>query len=329
MTKKMKAVLFYSYGTPDVLQCKEVEKPSPKANEILLKIRAAAVTMGDCEMRSPEITSFTWFLARLYFGLRKPRIKTLGSYFAGEIVSVGSEVKSFKMGDQLFGISPTFGAHAEYICLSDKYALTKLPSHMSYEEAAPVGLGLDSLHFLKKAKIKKDDEVLINGAGGGIGTYAVQLARHFGATVTAVDGENKLEMLRSLGADKVIDYKKGDYTKSGTTYDIVFDVVGSLSHSRSLRLLNKKGRYISAIPLLSRVFPSLWVSLTSNRKMMTGLTNPHIEDLDFLKELIETGRLKTILDSNFELKAAADAHRYVEQGLKKGNVVISIKPNNK
>ena len=325
MKPKMKAILFYKYGTPEVLQYKEVEKPVPKANEILLKIRAAAVTMGDCEMRSPEITSLTWFMARLYFGLRKPRIKILGSYFAGDIQSVGADVKSFKMDDQLFGISATFGAHAEYICLSDKGALTKMPANMSYEEAAPVGLGLDSLHFLKKAKIKKGERVLINGAGGGIGTYAVQLARHYGAKVTAVDSKNKLEMLLSIGAEKVIDYMEGDFTEKGITYDIVFDVVGSLSHTRSLRLLNETGRYISAIPLLSRVFPSLWVSLTSKRKMMTGLMNPYIKDLIFLKNLIETGRLKTIIDSNYDLKAVADAHRYVEQGFKKGNVVISIK----
>jgi NADPH:quinone reductase-like Zn-dependent oxidoreductase len=325
MKPKMKAILFYKYGTPEVLQYKEVEKPVPKANEILLKIRAAAVTMGDCEMRSPEITSLTWFMARLYFGLRKPRIKILGSYFAGDIQSVGADVKSFKMDDQLFGISATFGAHAEYICLSDKGALTKMPANMSYEEAAPVGLGLDSLHFLKKAKIKKGERVLINGAGGGIGTYAVQLARHYGAKVTAVDSKNKLEMLLSIGAEKVIDYMEGDFTEKGITYDIVFDVVGSLSHTRSLRLLNETGRYISAIPLLSRVFPSLWVSLTSKRKMMTGLMNPYIKDLIFLKNLIETGQLKTIIDSNYDLKAVADAHRYVEQGFKKGNVVISIK----
>jgi NADPH:quinone reductase-like Zn-dependent oxidoreductase len=325
MKSKMKAVLFYRYGPPEVLQFKEVEKPVPKANETLLKIKAAAVTIGDCEMRRPEITSFTWFMARLYFGLRKPRIKTLGSYFAGEIVSVGSAVESFRVGDQLFGISPTFGAHAEYICLSDKYALSKLPATMSYEEAAPVGLGLDSLHFLKKANIKKGEEVLINGAGGGIGTYAVQLAKYFGGRVTAVDSKNKLEMLRSIGADEVIDYKEGDFTKNSVTYDVVFDVVGSLSHTRSLRLLKENGRYISAIPLLSRLFPNLWVSLTSNRKMMTGLTNPHIEDLDFLKELIEAGQLKTIIDSTFDLKEVVDAHRYVERALKKGNVVISLK----
>jgi len=321
---KMKAVLYYNYGPPEVLQHEEVKKPIPKANEILLKIRASAVTMGDCEMRSPKIPNLTWFMARLYFGLRKPRQRILGSYVAGEIESVGLDVKAFKKGEQVFGISPRFGAHAEYMCLSDKYALTKLPFNMTFGEAAPVGLGLDSLHFLKKTMVSKGDEVLINGAGGGIGTYAVQLARYFGASVTAVDSNNKLEMLRSIGADKVIDYKEGDFTKKGTTYDIVFDVVGTLSHTRSLRLLNKNGRYISAIPLLSRLFPSLWVSLTSNRKMMTGLTNPHIEDLDYLKELIEAGHLKTIVDRNFELKAVADAHRYVEQGSKKGNVVIII-----
>ena len=321
----MKAVLYYKYGPPEVLQLEEVEKPIPKANEILLKIRASAVTMGDCEMRSPKIPNLTWFLARLYFGLRKPRQRILGSYLAGEIESVGPDVKSFKKGAQLFGISPRFGAHAEYICLSDKYALTKLPSNMTYEEAAPVGLGLDSLHFLKKAKINKGEEILINGAGGGIGTYAIQLASYFGATVTAVDSNNKLDMLRSIGADKVIDYREGDFTKKGITYDVVLDVVGTLSHTRSLRLLNKNGRYISAIPLLSRLLPSLWVSLTSNRKMMTGLTNPHIEDLDFLKELIEAGQLKTIIDRNYELKAMEDAHRYVEQGSKKGNVVINLK----
>ena len=241
MKPKMKAVLYYRYGPPDVLQLKEVEKPIPKANEILLKIRASAITMGDCEMRSPKIPNLTWFMARLFFGLRKPRKRILGSYLAGEVESVGVDVKSFKKGDQLFGISPRFGAHAEYICLSDKYALSRLPSNMTYEEAAPVGLGLDSLHFLKKVKIKKGEEVLINGAGGGIGTYAVQLAKDFGATVTAVDSNNKLQMLRSIGADKVIDYREGDFTNKGTTYDIVFDVVGTLSHTRSLRLLKKMG----------------------------------------------------------------------------------------
>ncbi|MCW5515705.1 NAD(P)-dependent alcohol dehydrogenase [Muriicola sp. Z0-33] len=320
----MKAVLFYNYGPPEVLQLKEVEKPVPKDNEVLLKIRAAAITMGDCEMRSPKIPSFTWFLARLYFGLRKPRLKILGSYLAGEVETVGAEVKSFKKGDQLFGISHRFGAFAEYICLSEKYVLSGMPSNMTFEEAAPVGLGLDSLHFLKKAGIKKEDTVLINGAGGGIGTYALQLAKYYGAKVTVVDSNDKLEMLRSLGADAVIDYQEGDFTKSGTTYDIVFDVVGALSHRRSVRLLNKNGRYISAIPLLSRLLPSLWVSWTTGKKMMTGLANPHKEDLDYLKDLIEAGHLKTVIERHYGLEEVAEAHRYIEKGEKKGNVVVKI-----
>lgn len=320
----MKAVHYERYGPPEVLQLKEVAKPIPKANEILLKIRAAAVTMGDCELRSPKIPSLTWFMARLYFGLLKPRKKVLGSYFAGEIDSIGDEVKSFKIGDRIFGISAGFGAHAEYICLSDKSVLTKLPSNITYEEAAPVGLGLDSLHFLKKAKIKKGDEVLINGSGGGIGTYAVQLAKNFGAIVTAVDSNDKLDMLHAIGADKTIDYKQGDFSRSGITYDLVLDVVGALSHSQSLRLLNKTGHYISAIPLLSRLFPSLWVSLTSEKTMTTGLTNPHVEDLDYLKELIEEGYLKTVIDKHYTLETVTEAHKYIEHGLKKGNVVISL-----
>ena len=321
----MKAIFFDRYGTPEVLYLKEVEKPTPGANEILLKIHASAVTMGDCELRSPEIPSFTWFLARLFFGLRKPRRRILGSYLAGEIVSVGEEVKSFRKGDQLFGVSTRFGAYAEYICLPDTAVLTTLPANMTFEEAAPVTLGLDSLHFLQKAMISNNEEVLINGAGGGIGTYAIQLARYFGAKVTAVDSADKLEILLAIGADKVIDYTEGDFTRNGTTYDIVFDVVGKLSHRRSLRLLNENGRYISAIPLLSRVFPSLWISLTTKKKMMTGLTDPKVEDLNFLKELIEADRLKTIIDRSYRLEEVADAHRYIEQGLKKGNVVISLK----
>ncbi|MGB5818060.1 MAG: NAD(P)-dependent alcohol dehydrogenase [Saonia sp.] len=321
----MKAIYYDRYGPPEVLQLKEVEKPVLKDNEILLKIHASAVTMGDCEMRRPNIPNLTWFIVRLFFGLRKPRKRILGSYLAGEIESVGKEVKLFRKGDRVFGVSERFGAYAEFIKLSDKAVLTALPSNMTYEEAAPVALGLDSLHFLKKAKIGDKEKILINGAGGGIGTYAVQLAKYFGAQVTAVDRMDKLDMLRAIGADKVIDYSDGDFTYNGTTYDIVFDVVGALSHTRALRLLNENGRYISAIPLLSRLFPSLWISLISKKRMMTGLTSPRVEDLDFLKELIEAGRLKTVIDRCYTLEQVADAQRYIEQDLKKGNVVVSMK----
>lgn len=320
----MKAIVYEKYGPPEVLHLKELEKPSPKDNEILLKIHAAPVTMGDCELRSPKIPSFTWLIVRLVFGLRKPRKKILGSYMAGEVEKVGVKVKSFKIGDQLFGISPHLGAHAEYICLPEKSLLSSLPSNITYEEAAPVGLALDSLYFLKKAKIKTNDEVLINGAGGGIGSYAIQLAKYYGAKVTAVDSGDKLEMLSSIGADEVIDYMQGDFTKDGKKYDLIFDVVGKLSYKDSLRLLKEKGRYISAIPLISSIFPSLWTSLTSKKKMMTGLASPTTEDLDFLKELIENGRLKTILDDGITLAEVPDAHRNIEKANKKGNLVIRM-----
>ncbi len=320
----MKAVVYYEYGSPEVLQVKEVEKPTPKANEVLLKIHSTAVTMGDCEMRSPKIPNLTWLIFRVFFGIRKPIRKILGSYLAGEIESVGAAVKTFKKGDQVFGISTKFSTHAEYICLSEKAVLTSLPTNMTYSEAAPVGLGLDSLHFLKKARITKGEEVLINGAGGGIGTCAVQLAKYYGARVTAVDSANKLDMLQAVGADRVIDYKEGDFTKEVITYDLVFDVVGALSHTRSLRLLKENGRYISAIPLLSRVFPNLWTTWTSKRKMMTGLTQPTVEDLDFLKELIEAGSLKSVIDKEFALEEIVEAHMYIEQDLKKGNIVINM-----
>ncbi len=320
----MKAVYYDQYGEPEVLQVKEIEKPAPKNNQIQLKICTAAITMGDCEMRSPKIPNFTWFIVRLFFGLRRPKKRILGSYLAGEVETVGKSVSRFKKGDQLFGISERFGAHAEYINLSDKATLTTLPTNMTYIEAAPVALGLDSLHFLRKAKIKNKERVLINGAGGGIGTYAIQLAKYFGAHVTAVDSVDKLEMLRTIGADEVIDYKTSDFTHNGLTYDIVFDVVGVLSYSRSLRLLNKEGRYISAVPLLSRLFSNLWVSMTTKKKMMTGLTSARVEDLEFLKELIQTDKLKTIIDREFVLEEIVDAHKYIEQDLKKGNVILKL-----
>lgn len=320
----MKAILYERYGPPEVLHLKEVDQPIPGPKEILVKIRASAVTMGDCEMRSPEIPNLTYFIFRLFFGLRKPRRKILGSYFAGVVEATGPMVTSYNKGDQLFGISQGFGAHAEYLCLPEASTLTALPSNITFEEAAPVALGLDSLHFLKKAKIRNGDEVMINGAGGGIGTYAVQLARHFGARVTAVDSGDKLPMLRDIGAHEVIDYRAGDFSNNGCTYDIVFDVVGALSPKRGCRLLTDRGRYISAIPLLSRVPQHLWISLTSNKKMMTGLTTPRTEALEYLSSLMMAGQLKTVVDKCYPLEQTAEAHRYIEQGLKKGNVVISL-----
>ena len=322
----MKAIVYEKYGGPEVLELKEIAKPTPKKDQVLIKIHAVTVTMGDCELRSPKIPYLLWFIVRLAFGLFKPRKKILGGYFAGEVEAIGEKVKKIKKGDQLFGVSGAdFGAYAEYVSLSESNALTTLPSNMTYEEAAPVALGLDSLHFLRKAKIKAGEKVLINGAGGGIGTYAVQIAKYLGAEVTAVDSGDKLDILRSLGADFVIDYQKEDFVKSGKTYDVVFDVVGVIAHANSLKLLQPNGRYLSAIPQFPRIFKSWITDLTSNKKVMTGLTSPTQEDLNYLKDLIETGKLKTALESSiFPFEKMADAHRYIESGRKIGNLVINI-----
>lgn len=320
----MKAAFFDQYGPPEVIQTKDIDLPTIKGNEILLKVRSAAVTMGDCEMRSPKIPNFTWFIVRLVFGYRKPRKKVLGSYVSGVIEAVGEAIKSFKVGDSVFGVSEGFGAHAEYLKLSDKAAMVLLPESATHEEAAPIGLGLDSLHFLRKAEVKEGEHVLINGAGGGIGTYAVQLARYFGAEVTAVDSADKLDMLKEVGAAHVIDYQKEDFTKNGQTYDVIFDVVGMIPRIGALRLLKDKGRYISAIPLVSNLIPNWWVGLTSDKKMMTGLTSATVEDLNFLKERMKEGCLKTPIDRKYALEDMVDAHGYIESGAKKGNIVIAF-----
>jgi NADPH:quinone reductase-like Zn-dependent oxidoreductase len=218
----MKAVVFTKYGPPDVLELKEVIKPSPKDNEVRIKVHAVTVTKGDCEIRSPEIPNLIWLLLRMYIGLIRPRIKILGAYLAGEIELAGKDVKGFKVGDQVCACSGAgFGAYAEYVCMPEEGGLTIKPANMTYEEASTVPIGIDALHFFRKAKVQSGEEVLINGAGGSIGTIAVQLAKCFGAQVTAVDSTGKLDMLRSIGADRVIDYTKEDYTQSGETNDVI------------------------------------------------------------------------------------------------------------
>lgn len=262
----MKAACYDSYGLPEVMVVREVPKPSLGSDEIIVKVHAAAVTMGDCEMRSPKIPNFTWFLFPLYFGIRKPKYNILGSYLSGEVVGVGENVKTFREGNRVFGMSVKFGAHASYICMAEKSPVTILNDLITFKEAAPLALALESLHFLKKAGIKKGENVLINGAGGGIGSYAVQLAIYLGAKVTAADSANKLEMLSSLGAERVIDYTLEDFSKCTGAYDIIFDVVGALSFRQRLRMLTKNGRYISAIPLISDLPLYLWTKLFSHKK---------------------------------------------------------------
>lgn len=324
----MKAIVWTKYGPPDVLQLKEVEKPVPKDNEVLIRIHASTVTAGDCEMRRFDLPTWIWLPLRLYMGIRKPRIKILGQELAGQIESVGKHVKEFKIGDEIF--APTtmnFGAHAEYICLPGSYAIAFKPSNMSYEEAAtlPTG-GLNALHFIRKANIQRGQKLLINGGGGSIGTYAVQMAKSLGAEVTAVDSARKLDILRSIGADHVIDYTQEDFSESGEVYDVIIDIVGKHSFSRCVKSLKPNGIYIMGNPIFSGVIRGLWISMTTGKKAVPALANYKREDLIYLKELTETGKLRSVIDKHFPLEQMSDAHRYVEKGYKAGNVAITINP---
>jgi NADPH:quinone reductase-like Zn-dependent oxidoreductase len=293
----MKAIVYTEYGPPEVLQLKEVEKPAPKDNEVLIKIFATTVTAGDYTVRSlPILTRFLAYLFRKNFGLIKPKYPILGFELAGEIEAVGKDVKRYKEGDQVFGATGGLrdGAYAEYTCLPEEGMLATKPADMAYEEAAPVPVGgLAALHFLREGNIQSGQKVLIYGASGGNGTYAVQLAKHFGAEVTGVCSTTNLELVKSLGADKVIDYTKEDFTKSGETYDIIVDAVSKSSFSASIRSLKKEGIYVVAGPSLP-LLQKLWTSMTSSKKVIFGPDPAKNEDLVFLKGLIEAGIIKPV-----------------------------------
>jgi NADPH:quinone reductase-like Zn-dependent oxidoreductase len=326
----MKAIVWTAYGSPAALQLREVETPTPKDNEVRIRIHATTVTAGDCEMRSLKLPLWVSLPTRLFNGLTKPTRKTiLGMELAGEIESVGTDVKLFKKGDQVFGsVGFEQGTYVEYICLPEQPeegVLATKPANLTYEEAAAVPVGaLEALHFLRQGNIQTGQKVVINGAGGTIGTMAVQLAKYFAAEVTAVDSTGKLDMLRSIGADHVVDYTQKDFSKSGQTYDVIFDVVGKAPYSGSIQALKQDGRYLLANPRLSRVVRGLWTSRTSGKKVIAGTTSYRIEDLVFLKELVEAGTIKPVIDRTYPLEQIPEAHRYVERGGKKGNVVITV-----
>jgi len=330
----MKAIVYEKYGPPEVLQLKEVAKPIPKDNEVLIKIFAATLSAEDPRTRSFTYPLILWLPMRILLGFRGPRRKILGYYLAGEIESVGKDVKLFKEGDQVFGwTGMSFGAHAEYKCVPEDGVLAVKPANMTYEEAVAVPNGsLTALIFLRdKGNIQSGQKVLINGASGSVGTAAVQLAKYFGAEVTGVCSTANLEMVKSLGADKVIDYTKDDFTRSGQTYDIIFDVVGWRSFSRCKSSLKQRGIYLLTNPGLSKFIQILWTSMIGSKKVkwVASALKAKAEDLIFLKELVEAGKIRAVIDRRYPLEQIAEAHRYVETGHKKGDVVITVEHDNK
>jgi NADPH:quinone reductase-like Zn-dependent oxidoreductase len=319
----MKAMVYTKYGPPSVLHIDEKEKPIPKDNEVLIKIYATSVTSGDVRMRKAEP-----FAIRFFNGFKNPKKTTvLGNELAGEIETVGKDVKLFKKGDQVFGQAGlTLGTNAEYICLSQDVALAIKPANLSYEEAAVVPFGGNtSLHFLREGNIRSGHKVLIYGASGSLGTSAIQIAKYYGAEVTGVCSTENFELVKSLGADKVIDYTKEDFTKNGPTYDIVFDTLGKSPFSGCLKTLKKNGIYLRAVHMsISPIVRGLWTSFTTSKKVIGGIATERKENIIFLKELIETGKLKPVIDKHYPLEQLVEAHRYVERGHKKGNVAITV-----
>ncbi|PGK51794.1 NAD(P)-dependent alcohol dehydrogenase [Priestia megaterium] len=322
----MKTIVYTKYGPPSVLQLKEVEKPIPKDNEILVKVIATTVTVADIRARSFNVPRPVWLFARIALGIKKPKKEILGMELAGEVESIGKDVKRFKVGDHVFAATlKDFGAYAEYKCLPEDGPISIMPKDLSFEKAAaiPIG-GRTALFHLRKANIQIGQKVLVYGASGSVGSYAVQIAKHFGANVTAVCSTKNLELVKFLGANRAIDYTTMDFSAIGDKFDVIFEAVGKSSFSACMKSLKKNGTYINiANPLPS--FRMLWTKLTSRKKLIFGQNSPETpEALNYLKELIETGVLKVLIDRCYTFEDIIEAHKYVEKGHKKGNVIINI-----
>ncbi|UCH63139.1 MAG: NAD(P)-dependent alcohol dehydrogenase [Fidelibacterota bacterium] len=330
----MKAMVYTKYGPPEVLQLKEVEKPAPRDNEILIRVFATTVNYGDIVARNfvniPtrefHMPLALLFPTRVFFGFRKPRITILGAELAGEIESVGKDVTLFREGDQVFGYrGQSMGANAEYLCMPEDGMVGIKPANMTHEEAAcvPYG-GIMALSLLRKVNVQQGQRVLINGASGGIGSFAVQLAKYYGSEVTGVCSTPRLEYVEALGADKVVDYTKEDFTQSGETYDLIFDILGKSTFSRCKNSLKPNGRYLLASFKTGKILQMLVTSIMGSRKVICAMASETQEDMVLLKELAEAGNIKTIIDRTYPLEQAAEAHKYYEQGRKQGRIVITL-----
>ena len=323
----MKAIVYERYGPPDVLQLKEMENPIPKDNEVLIRIRATTVTSGDCRVRSLNMPVGFGLISRLVLGVSRPRQPILGSELAGEIESVGKDVRKFKVGDQVFAFSGAgLGCHAEYKCMSENAAVALKPPNLTYDEAAalPFG-GTTALDFLRRGKLKNGERVLVNGASGGVGTAAVQLAKYYGANVTGVCSTANVELVRSLGANHVIDYTAEDFTQNGASYDVIVDTVGTAPFSRSKGSLNERGRLLQVLGGLPDMLEIPWIRMTSTKKVTAGPSAERAEDFLFLAKLAREGHFKPVIDRRYPFERIADAHRYVDTGRKKGSVVITLR----
>jgi NADPH:quinone reductase-like Zn-dependent oxidoreductase len=323
----MKAIVYYEYGPPDVLRLEEVVRPVPKDDEVLIKVHAAEATKTDCEMRSLNF-QVKWFLPtlRLMLGILRPRKRILGGYFSGEVEAVGKEVTRFNKGDALFGSTQLrLGAYGEYLTLPQSFTLVRIPNNLTYTEAAAVPLGgLNALHFMHKANIKAGEKVLVNGAGGSIGTFGVQIAKAMGAEVTAVDSGIKEAMLREIGADHFIDYARQDFTEGDQTYDVIFSMVANTPFTKCINLLNPKGCYLIANPRINDMLRSLMVSLFCDKQAVFAFARETEEELETLRDMIEEGKIGPTVDKVYSIEDAAEAHRRVETEQRLGAGVISL-----
>jgi len=325
----MKAIVYTEYGPPDVLHLEEVEKPNPKDHEILVRVHAASVGYGDLLARDFKADKFNMplpllLLTRLYFGLSRPKVHILGSEFAGEVEAIGKDVKRFHAGDPVFGyLGQRMGAYAEYVCMPEDGPVALKPANLTYAEAAVIPYGaIMASSLLRKAGLQPGQKVLVNGASGGIGSMAVQLAKYFGAQVTGVCGAPRVAFVKALGADQVIDYTREDFTRNGETYDLILDILGKASFSRCKGSLKPDGTVLYASFKMKHLLQMLWTSLAGGKKVICTLAAEKAEDLATIKELIEAGKVKAVVDRCYPMEQAAEAHRYVEQGHKKGHVVM-------